>query len=132
MDRALVEAWGEGLTSPQIALLIGQGVTASAVRYRRVILGLKPRGAEVEIFGGKHKACPSPYKPRKPAPVLKLGPESRPKLWAEREGDDCAFPVGQDGEDMVICGGPIPAGARRPYCLHHLALTVTRESAHAA
>jgi hypothetical protein len=128
MDKALQAAWYRGLSTPQIALLIGQGVTASAVRYRRAQLGLKPRGSEAKAFSGKHKACPSTVKPRAAMPLLKLGPQSDPKPWLDRAFRDCAFPVGQDGDDMIVCGGPIPPGARRPYCLHHLALTV----AHAA
>jgi hypothetical protein len=135
MDTALSAAWHRGLTAPQIAVLIG-GVTASAVRYRRGALGLPKREGEraqaASVFGGRHKATPTTYQPRKPPPVLELGPESNPKPLVEREWGDCAFPVGEDDAGMLICGGPVPTGARRPYCRHHAALTVSKDAAHAA
>lgn len=128
MDAALSRFWTKGLTSPQIATLIG-GVTASAVRFRARRQGLKPRGQADLSFAGVHKAAPSPWKPARPIPKLdQLGPHAKPRFWIDREPGECAFPV-ESPDGLLACCGPIPLGARRPYCRFHLSLTVEVENA---
>lgn len=130
MDSALVRLWTKGLSSPQIAVFIGGGISASAVRGRRSDLGLKRRGAAELSFAGIHKADPTPFKPLKPLPKLdQLGPDSAPAPWASRGAGQCAFPVGDEPEGLIACCGPIPRGSRRPYCLFHLDLTIGVENA---
>jgi hypothetical protein len=124
MDTTLTAAWCKGLSAPQIAVLIG-GVSAGAVRKRRMKLGLRPRTGEELAFIGRHKAPPSVIPPSAPMPPLnKLGPDSAPKPWAAREWRECAFAVGEDSEGLIACCGPVAQAARRPYCPFHQALTV--------
>lgn len=123
MDSVLVAGWAAGLPSTQIALMVGQGITSSAVRGRARDLNL-PMRAEQMVWAGKYKGRPPPIYGAKPLPNLsKLGPESDPTPLVDRTRRQCAFPVGDNGEDMLCCGGPIPADARRPYCAHHLKKT---------
>jgi hypothetical protein len=127
MDAALSRFWTKGLTSPQIAALIG-GVTASAVRHAARRQGLTPRGSADLSFAGVHKAAPTPWKPTRPLPPDQLGPHAKPRLWTDREPGECAFPV-ESPDGLLACCGPIPLGARRPYCPFHLSLTVGVENA---
>jgi hypothetical protein len=60
----------------------------------------------------------------KPLPLSKLGPASQPKPWVERAWGECAFPV-DSADGILSCCGPIPEGAKRPYCDFHLDLTGT-------
>jgi hypothetical protein len=128
MDRMLRVGWGEGRSSQEIAALIGHklGVrlTSAAVRNRRPDLGLKQRSIDVQVFGGRHKAVASTLKPRTPAPILRLGPDSQPAHWEKRLVGQCAFPVGDGDEGLIACCGPVAPGAKRPYCPFHLELTV--------
>jgi hypothetical protein len=135
MDLTLTTAWTSGLSSTQIAVLIGGGISASAVRSRRAHLGLQAREgicrAAGETFRGKHKAIPSAAPPRKAMPTLsKPGPESQPIAMNERPWEACAFPLGEDDQGLIACGGPVPIGSRRRYCRFHLALTA-QEVSHA-
>lgn len=126
-DATLKAAWIAGMSAERIADMIGHDVTPAAVRCRARVLDLPPRGALEAFWRGRYASKPAKARrTSKPLPknVGKLGPLSDPKPWSEREFGDCAFPIeGEDG--LLCCGGPIPPGARRPYCLHHLAATVT-------
>jgi hypothetical protein len=130
MDAALEVAWKAGLSASQIAVLLGGGATATSVRRRRTHLGLRPRGVIETSFGGKRKAASSTLKPSAPMPTLaRLGPDSDPKPMDARAWSECAFPVGDDDQGLIACGGHVAAGSRRRYCAFHLTLTV-REACH--
>lgn len=125
MDDTLSAAWHASVPTPQIAALIGCGITASAVRGRARDLALPQRGEFEAVWSGKYKGRAPVRGTPKPLPDLrKLGPDSNPVVWASRAWTQCAFPVGEDDDGLWACGGQVMAGARRPYCPFHQSLTV--------
>jgi hypothetical protein len=131
MDDTLTAAWHASLPTHQIAALVGPEATASAVRSRARRLNLPERGVFEAAWSGKYKGRAAPDRLVKPLPDLrKLGPDSAPVIWAARDWRQCAFPVGDGEQGLVVCGGPIKPGARRPYCPFHASLTVS--ASHAA
>jgi hypothetical protein len=126
-EAALRAGWASGLSSFQIAPLVG-GVTASAVRARRRRLGLPKRSGDELVYGGVHKATPSTQKPSGLIPALIPEPDTTPVLWRDLEWSQCAFPVGDSDDGPLACGAKVPSGARRRYCPFHQASTVERPS----
>jgi hypothetical protein len=83
MDAMLVAGREAGLSSFEIAARIGSPITASAVRSRRVDLGLPPRDTATLVLAGQFKSA---YRqPVKAAPqvVDRPGPQSDPKTATE-------------------------------------------------
>ena len=128
MDATLTAGWTNGLSSFQIASLIGSPITASAVRGRRVDLSLPPRGNATLEWAGRLKAARAVDKPLN-LPSGGHVPLAEPKSFAERGRWECAFILAEDRDGMLACCGPVRPGARRPYCDFHLDLT---GAAHAA
>jgi hypothetical protein len=126
MDAVLIAGWNEGLSSFQIAAVVG-GISASAVRGRRIDLSLPPRGVATLVFAGRFKSAYQPPASKAVPVCVNLGPLSEPRPFIDREAGQCAFVVSDGRDEVMACCAPIPAGARRPYCLFHQALT-----AHAA
>jgi hypothetical protein len=127
MDSKVRVGWLSGLSARQIAAHVGTpGVTDSVVRTRRIALGLPPRGPAEQVIGARYHDNRSKRAPdsKKPLPAPKLGPASQPRPWTERGRAECAFPV-DSPNGVLSCCGPIPEGARRPYCDFHLTLTGT-------
>ena len=113
MDATLTAGWIAGLSAPEIATIIG-GVSGSAVRGRRVFMGLPDREDGAMAFAGRFKAG---YRPAtvgaKKTPTLKAAPMSRPRPFGDRGAFECALPIG-DGEDMRACCATVGLGRRRP------------------
>lgn len=131
MDDTLTAAWHASVPTPQIAALIGLGITASAVRGRARDLRLPQRGEFEAVWSGKYGNLPPPKRHTLPLPnMAKLGPDSSPVAYATRSFGQCVFPVGEDDEGLLVCGGKVRPGSRRPYCPFHASLTVS--AAHAA
>lgn len=131
MDVALTAAWHASIPTPQIAAMIGLGVTASSVRGRARDLNLPQRGQFEAVWSGKYGNKAPPVVRTRPLPDMAiLGPDSKTKAFSARAWGDCAFPVGDDADGVVICGAQVARGARRPYCPFHAVLTL--ESVHAA
>lgn len=128
MDATLVSGWNEGLSSFEIAGLIGSPITASAVRGRRADIGLPPRTHETLVLAGLVKGGWL-RQAVQPLPSSERVPLCKPKPFAERERFECAFIIAEDRETTLACCAPIQPGARRPYCDFHLTLT---GAAHAA
>ena len=122
MDTTLIAAWGGGLSSSEVACLIGGQITASAVRSRRADLGLPPRTADTLVLGGLVKGGHQPHSVR-PLPKCEQVPGVDPKPFAERGGFECAFVIAEDRNGALACCAPVQPGARRPYCPFHLSLT---------
>ena len=130
MDETLTVAWHASIPTTQIASLIGMGITASAVRGRARDLFLPQRGEFEAVWSGKHKGrAPGKHTTRPLPDVRKLAPDSKPVPFAARAFSQCAFPVDEDDEGLVACGGEVPLGARRRYCPFHASLTVSHERA---
>lgn len=110
----------------ETATVIGQkvGASASAVRSKRLKMGLPERTDEVVAellahrgrYSGKGGGAP-----RAMAAADKLGPlpGSSPKVWTDRvDGRECPFPVGGAGADTLSCCLPVVGR----YCLGHTAI----------
>lgn len=119
----LTAKWLEGVTSPEIAALVG--ASEGAVRGKRSHLGLPSRAGEaaIEAFkaAGRARRSAKPAPPKAPpakADLLGPLPGSRPKPWLQRGIGECAFPVGGESFNTLSCCEPV--GRRgADYCGPH-------------
>lgn len=99
----LAELWASGMTTPRIALELGDGCTKNMVISKARRLGLDPR-VEAKL----------PAPPRHSA-LMDLGPEN------------CRWPIGHPGEPgFRFCGEQAPIG--KPYCPTHTARAYDNKS----
>jgi hypothetical protein len=98
------ELWAKGMSSSQIAGVIGHGMTRAAVnakafRHRNDFPKRPPQVPKRAAITG-------------PAPVVDNGAG---RVWTERKFGECAFPVGGVGADTRSCC----AATTGVYCDHH-------------
>lgn len=134
MDSILTNGWNAGYTAPQIANLLWRRlglpeITASAVRGRRVFLGLRERGRIELAHEGTVTGRGGRPRRTRALPPDTPAPSCAPIPWASRAFNQCAYPVGDPLVDAMCCGGEIPAHAKRPYCPYHAELTTAATAA---
>jgi hypothetical protein len=129
MDDTLIASWGSGLSSFEIAAVLGPPITASAVRGRRIDLGLPARGAATLIFAGQFKAAYRRPTTKALLNIESLGPLSQPRPFTDRDGWECAFVVGEGSDGVMACCGPVRPGSRCLYCDFHRNMTTAQNAA---
>ena len=115
----LAQAWRDGQRADEIAQMVG--MSASAVRGKRLRLGLPPRSSQAALAAHSvayrdRFAASAPL-----APPLDPLPGSTPRPWIMRERGECAWPVRGFGEQTASCCLPI-CEKRAVYCPGHMAL----------
>lgn len=120
----LTAEWLRGVTAAEIAAMLGDGVTPSAVRGKRLHLNLPPRTGEVqreaEKQNGRKSRTAKPPAPADEPDAEKLAPlpGSTPRPWLTRDFGECAFPV--EGESFNTRSCCLPVAPRRAYCPGHV------------
>ena len=116
--------WVEGLTASQIARVMGDGLTRSAVIGKVHRLGLpgKPKNQRAEHSGCKPKAkiariVDVPAEPIVVIPALTLPDGSHVTILTVTHGQ-CRWPIGDpESPDFHLCGNACPL--MLPYCVGH-------------
>lgn len=130
MDRILTAGWSQGLSEPTIAVQIAEAVggpmlSRSAVSGRRRRLGLPARPAAVrrETTILANQARRKPHTPPKPSVDMRAFdvslPGTTPRPWQTRKWNECAWPVGGQGEQTLSCCAPVMRAPGAPYCEAH-------------
>jgi hypothetical protein len=114
----LASAWASGAASAEIGQLVG--VSASAVRGKRMRLGLPARSPLAVAIGNHERGlalswAPVPSRALPPPPPPLAG--STPRPWLQRGPRECAWPVTAVSGETLSCCLPVEPGG--PYCLGH-------------
>jgi hypothetical protein len=121
--RLMAHAWRGGESAARIGALVG--MTAAAVRGKRLRLGLPPRSpvSIAEAFrerGASLVGLGREPPPGRPEAVSAPLYGSTPRPWVQRMDGECCWPVAGWGDETLSCC--LPVDGRSAYCTGHLAL----------
>jgi hypothetical protein len=119
-EAVLTAEWALGTASAEIARKVG--LTAGAVRRKRIRLGLPARSVEAlaAVYaerGAALAALRAPLPASLAPPTLPTLAGSTPRPWVLRMDGECACPVAGFGGELMSCC--LPCEGRSSYCLGH-------------